>query len=538
MPSAVRAAAYCRYSSELQRDGYSIEAQKMAIRKYAEERGYELVAFYIDEARSASKAVERRVEFQRMVSDSSEGAFSVVVVHKLDRFARNRADAAVYRRILRDNGVRLESVLERIQDGPEGIIMEGMLDSLAEYYSANLSRETKKGQTVAASKGMVLGQVPLGYLKAPDGRYAIDESRAPLVREVFSRVAGGEPLVDVSRSLISRGEIGKRGEPLSYNALRKMVMNPLYRGDHLYGGRLYEGVAPAIVDPSTFALANEKITVKKKGRAQPKVREPYALTGLLVCGLCGSPMVGWSAKARDGSPMRYYRCSGSAHGSDPFRNKERCAMRVIRADALEEQVMLAIERLCLEPNDGLWGGLAEAMNERIRAMADGAGLDELNASKSDLEKRQGRLLDAYLAGAIDLEVFRARKLGLEAELSRVASEIAKRSGEIPAEVDGETVRAAYLYYFERNKNAAGSDRATFFRVFIDYIVVYADKIEFFFKNKKEPASVMHKHNFGGAELSSVHDAIPYGFLLAFAFRNPARGAPLIGDVAYYRLAPP
>ena len=153
MNEEIRAAAYCRFSSEMQRDGYSIEAQRLAISKYCEAKGYRLVAFYVDEARSASKDVMKREQFQRMVGDSSLHAFDVLVVHKLDRFARNRADAAVYRRLLRENGVRIESVLENIQEGPEGIIMEGILDSYAEYYSANLSRETKKGQALEGKRG-------------------------------------------------------------------------------------------------------------------------------------------------------------------------------------------------------------------------------------------------------------------------------------------------------------------------------------------------------------------------------------------------
>ena len=154
MTDKTKAVAYCRYSSELQRDGYSIEAQRLAIEAYCRSKGYELIRFYVDEARSASKDVMKREQFQRMVADSESRGFQVAIVHKLDRFARNRADAAVYRRLLRENGVRLESVLEHIDDGPEGIIMEGVLDSWAEYYSANLSRETKKGQAVAAAKGV------------------------------------------------------------------------------------------------------------------------------------------------------------------------------------------------------------------------------------------------------------------------------------------------------------------------------------------------------------------------------------------------
>ena len=162
-------------------------------------------------------------------------------------------------------------------------------------------------------------------------------------------------------------------------------------------------------------------------------------------------------------------------------------MKVIRAEELELCVMEAIERLVHDDLDFVWDGLAELMNARIREMAKGSDLPRLKDSKADLEKRKTRLLDAYLAGAVELEVFRSRSLGIDAELSRIALEISKQSGEIPDEVDGETVRAGFLYYFEKEKTHA-DDRAHFFRVFIDRIVISSGRIEFFFRNKKSPVS--------------------------------------------------
>ena len=138
-----KAALYARFSSNNQRDE-SIDAQERAIRKYAEENDIEIVEEYIDRAKTGTN--DRREEFQRMRRDSDTGDFEVVIVHKLDRFARKRYDSAVYRKALSDNGVKLLSVLEQFSDTPEGIIFEGMSEAMSEYYSANLSREVKKGQ--------------------------------------------------------------------------------------------------------------------------------------------------------------------------------------------------------------------------------------------------------------------------------------------------------------------------------------------------------------------------------------------------------
>lgn len=139
----IRAAAYARYSSDNQCDE-SIDAQLRAIHKFADENGYKIVSEYIDRAKTGTN--DRREEFQRMIRDSDDGDFEVVIVHKLDRFARKRYDSAIYRKTLEENGVKLVSVLEQFTDSPEGIIFVGMSEAMSEYYSANLSREVKKGQ--------------------------------------------------------------------------------------------------------------------------------------------------------------------------------------------------------------------------------------------------------------------------------------------------------------------------------------------------------------------------------------------------------
>ena len=136
-----RAVAYCRFSSENQRDGYSIEAQLFAIKEFCNKENFELVGEYIDEAKSAT--TDDRKNFQRMIQDSEKHQFDYIIIHKLDRFSRNRYDFAFYKKILKDNGVKVISVLEKLDDTPETIILESVLEGMAEYYSSNLSRETK-----------------------------------------------------------------------------------------------------------------------------------------------------------------------------------------------------------------------------------------------------------------------------------------------------------------------------------------------------------------------------------------------------------
>ena len=183
----IRAAAYARYSSDNQRDE-SIDAQLRAIHKFANENGYQIVSEYIDRAKTGTN--DRREEFQRMIQDSDDGDFEVVIVHKLDRFARNRYDSAISRKILRDNGVELYSVIEKFDNTPESIILEGLMETLNEYYSANLSREVMKGMRENALQCRYTGgYVPLGY-RVDDTGHELPGASAGVQRERHTHADG------------------------------------------------------------------------------------------------------------------------------------------------------------------------------------------------------------------------------------------------------------------------------------------------------------------------------------------------------------
>lgn len=182
-----KAALYARFSSNNQRDE-SIDAQERAIRKYAEENDIEIVEEYIDRSRTGTNT--DREEFQRMLNDSRYGLFDLVIVHKLDRFARNRYDSAVSRKILRDNGVELYSVIEKFDNTPESIILEGLMETLNEYYSANLSREVMKGMRENALQCRYTGgYVPLGY-RVDDTGHELPGASAGVQRERHTHADG------------------------------------------------------------------------------------------------------------------------------------------------------------------------------------------------------------------------------------------------------------------------------------------------------------------------------------------------------------
>ena len=123
----LRVVLYARFSSDNQRSE-SIDAQVRAMKKYCKDRKYKIINIYTDEARSAT--TDKRPSFQKMIADCRLHNFDAVIVHKLDRFSRNRYDSAMYKRELRKNGVKLYSVLENLDDSPESVMMEAMLEGM------------------------------------------------------------------------------------------------------------------------------------------------------------------------------------------------------------------------------------------------------------------------------------------------------------------------------------------------------------------------------------------------------------------------
>jgi len=188
-----RAAAYERYSSDNQRDE-SIEAQDRAIREYAEKNNIEIVKVYNDRAKSAT--TDKRPGFQEMIQDSALGLFDTLIVHKLDRFSRDRYDSAVYRQKLKQSGIQLISVVENLDGSPESLILESVIEGMAQYYSANPAREVMKGMSENAYNCKHNGGIPpLGYDVDENKKYVINEVEAKIVRIIYEKYADGYSLI-------------------------------------------------------------------------------------------------------------------------------------------------------------------------------------------------------------------------------------------------------------------------------------------------------------------------------------------------------
>ena len=327
----MNAVIYARYSSDSQREE-SIEGQLRECREYAERNNMTIVGTYIDRALSAKTA--DRPEFQRMIKDSAKELFEIVLVWKLDRFSRDRYDSAHYKRILKKNGVKVVSVKENISDGPEGIILESMLEGYAEYYSADLSEKVVRGMTDNALKCKFNGgMMPIGYVIDAEQHFQIDPLTAPFVLEAFKRYDGGETISSIMNWLNEQGLTNTRGRKMTFNSVGHILHNRRYIGEFRYRDVIVPDGIPAIVPQDLFDRVQEKLAKNKKAPARHKAEDDYLLTTKLFCGYCGAYLCGESGTSRTGKVHHYYKCVSVK------KKRTECHKRPVRKEWIEDLVV-------------------------------------------------------------------------------------------------------------------------------------------------------------------------------------------------------
>ena len=288
------AVIYARYSSDNQREE-SIEGQIRECTAYAEKNGITIVKHYIDRAISAK--TDNRPEFQQMIKDSDKKLFDIVLVWKLDRFARNRYDSARYKTQLKKNGVKLMSATEIISEGPEGIILESVLEGYAEYYSADLAEKVVRGQTENILKGRCNGgRGTFGYTLDSERKFHIDPLTSPFVLESFKKYNEGSTMKEIRDWLNENGIKNPVGGAFTYNSVEHMLKNRRYIGELKFRDVVVPDAIPPIIPLELFEDVQEKIAKNKKAPARRKAEDDYLLTTKLFCGYCGALMFGESVR--------------------------------------------------------------------------------------------------------------------------------------------------------------------------------------------------------------------------------------------------
>jgi len=292
----MNAVIYCRYSSHNQNET-SIEGQLKECYEFCERNGYNVIKKYID--RAISGTTDKRPEFLKMISDSSRKNFQYVVVYQLDRFTRNRYDSATYKSKLKKNGVRVVSARENISEDASGILVESVLEGMAEYYSAELSQKVKRGMDLNADKCLSTGgNIALGYKVGEDKSFQIDPKTAPIVKFIFESYANGKTVTEITNQLNAQGLKTSRGVPFNKNSLHSMLKNKRYIGVYTYKGTEKPDGIPRIISDELFNKVAEIMNKNKKAPARARAKVEYLLTTKLFCGICKEMMTGFSGTGK------------------------------------------------------------------------------------------------------------------------------------------------------------------------------------------------------------------------------------------------
>ncbi|MBQ8941843.1 MAG: recombinase family protein [Firmicutes bacterium] len=300
------AAAYIRVSTEDQTE-YSPDAQLKAIHTYAKNNDLHIFAenIYTD-AGISGRTAAKRPAFMQMIAAAKKHEFSVILVHKFDRFSRSRSESVAYKTTLKKYGVKVISVTEHIEDDKFGIILESILESMAEYYSLNLSEEVQKGQAEKALRGELQTRPCLGY-KAENGNYIIIPDEAEYVRFIYDSFMSGKPLRQIAKELNNIGAVTKNGNRFSEDAVRYILKNPSYKGySHWTGNNksiISKSTWQPIIDEKQWENVNSKLKTPKHRASENK----GAFSSLIKCSCCGSSLV--YTKKR-----MYLQCCGYNHG--------------------------------------------------------------------------------------------------------------------------------------------------------------------------------------------------------------------------------
>lgn len=306
---------YARFSSSKQNET-SIEAQLKECYEYCRRNNYNVVDEYIDRALTAK--TDNRPDFKRMIADSNEKRFEGIVVYQLDRFARNRQDSVTYRAILKKNGVKVLSAKENITEDASGIIVEAVLEGIAEYYSAELSQKVKRNLKLNAEHGFFNGgYAPLGYkvVEVDFNTYKkkkleIDPETAPIVKEIFEMRANDTNIMDIVDYLNGKGYKTIQGKEFKKTSLQQILRNKRYIGTSIYNDEEFPNTIPQIIELELFNKVQEIVDKHRYAPAISKAKEEYILTTKLFCGHCKEMMTGTCGTSQTGMIYYYYTCNG------------------------------------------------------------------------------------------------------------------------------------------------------------------------------------------------------------------------------------
>ena len=436
-----RAVLYLRVSTKDQAErggeteGFSLPAQRDACTRKAASLGAEVVEEFADRGESAKTA--DRPELLRLLQYVRDEHVDYVIVHKVDRLARNRADDIAITVAIQQAGARLVSCTENIDETPSGALMHGIMSSIAEFYSKNLANEVIKGSVQKAKGGGTVGKAPTGYVnvrRIEQGReirtVEIDPERGPLMQWAFEAYATGEwslrtLLAEVTeRGLTTTASARMPSRPLVISHFLRLLRHPYYKGLVRYRGVEYDGSHDPLVSVETWDKVQARLSAANTAGDKHKQHYHY-LKGSVFCGTCGERLIITNAKNRHGMVYPYFICVGR---------------QMKRSDCQQKAALIEVVAYKVEQHYGQIQ-LTEDDADRLRATIVEQLAAHRTASEQEKAHQQRRLHKLGAERAKLMEAFYNDSIPpdlLKAEQARITSEMEharRRLSALSAEFD-------------------------------------------------------------------------------------------------------
>lgn len=464
---------YARYSSHSQTE-QSIEGQLQTCYEFAKNNGHIVIGEYIDRAQSGT--TDSRAEFQRMIADSDKHIFEGILVYQLDRFARNRYDSAINKAKLKKNGVRVISARENISDDASGILVEGVLESMAEYYSAELSQKIRRGMDINAEKCLSNGSNPgLGYYVDEERRFHVDPEGAAIVREIFEMYASGKTVAEITKYLNSKQVKTSQGKEFNKNSLHRLLRNKRYIGYYIYKDTETPGGMPRIIEDELFQRVQHILDRNKKAPARSRGREEYLLTTKLFCGYCREMMTGYGGTGKSGTAYRYYACKSA--------KKKACRKKVVNKQKIEDRVVLECHKLLTDSNIEK---IALAVAAACEADYDSSAIKRIKAAIQEADVAIENLWKALERGqAVDMITERIGKRKREKD---------ELQGQLAIEMGKQVTFTApqikvFLYSLKRGNITDENNRRGMVNIFLRAIYLYDDRMTLILNGGDRPITI-------------------------------------------------
>ena len=538
------AVGYCRVSTDKQREE-SLDHQQREIQKYADENGIKIINWYIDHGYSGT--TEERPDFQKMIEDSKKKEFNLVLVWKLDRFSRDKFVSANAKHKLKENGVSVFSVIERIENTPEGEIIESLFEAMNQYYVKNLARGVLGGMVENVRNGISVGSCTFGYMLTPKldengnivkkysktGKakpvniYTLHPEHSATVKLIFDMFLAGASRNEILARLKECGYKNSKGGDFKATNIDKILRNERYTGVYILeynkGKQVNymdtevirnEGGLPKIIDKEDFDKVQQMLNARKH---QPNARSlvSYLLTGKIVCGNCGAQFTG-STHYKNGQPYHYYRCG---------RNNDDCKMISIRKEAIENFVIKEIEKVVKSGEfvASILDRFAEFYKERNN---NSEIIKRLEKNLQDIERKIGNLTKIVAETGKYTEMFETKLDALTDEKIKILANLKNETNMGLAEfITKDQVRRSYCKVLKLLKSGKVEDQRTIINTLLNRVVVYKDRVETFINILPYEGSI--------AEMSITNaDLEKYGLLETSENENITQECNIPSDICF------